>query len=344
LWFVGRQEENDALTTTARLCEKQKRNAKWPLSDLYRSPPVVESSAQLEVSRENPSRRPGIPVRIATQITRHEHQASKKQQLHSISRRRSSSLAVSLFPPLPFSIIVMNTDADWGTSMAAADNNNHDMDMDDDERASIALAKQLMAEEAVSSYASALSLLQQQSNFMSNEDFALVLQTINDDNDNDEDNDHGGDDDDDGDGEDDPHQRRGNRNNNNYETMLQLGDRIGNVKTERWRMNAAMEIAKLPTIVYHDCHQHPPQQEEQQQEQQHQQHNTTMCLVCQCDYVDGDELRILPCSHTFHRQCVDPWLLDHDVCPSCREPIVVVVAPSTTTTETTTTAGTATEE
>jgi len=30
------------------------------------------------------------------------------------------------------------------------------------------------------------------------------------------------------------------------------------------------------------------------------------------------EIKILPCGHRFHKGCVDPWLNDHNTCPSCR--------------------------
>lgn len=48
------------------------------------------------------------------------------------------------------------------------------------------------------------------------------------------------------------------------------------------------------------------------------------CAICLAEYVDGDEIRVLPqCGHGFHVHCIDTWLGSHSSCPSCRQILVV---------------------
>ncbi|NXG45750.1 RNF43 ligase, partial [Psilopogon haemacephalus] len=42
-----------------------------------------------------------------------------------------------------------------------------------------------------------------------------------------------------------------------------------------------------------------------------------VCAICLEEFSDGQELRIISCSHEFHRDCVDPWLQQHHTCPLC---------------------------
>ncbi|KAG9456049.1 hypothetical protein H6P81_000557 [Aristolochia fimbriata] len=43
------------------------------------------------------------------------------------------------------------------------------------------------------------------------------------------------------------------------------------------------------------------------------------CAVCLCEFEADDKLRLLPkCSHAFHLECIDTWLLSHSTCPLCR--------------------------
>ncbi|PON52039.1 43kDa postsynaptic protein [Trema orientale] len=43
------------------------------------------------------------------------------------------------------------------------------------------------------------------------------------------------------------------------------------------------------------------------------------CAVCLCEFSQKDKLRLLPmCSHAFHINCIDTWLLTNSTCPLCR--------------------------
>ena len=42
------------------------------------------------------------------------------------------------------------------------------------------------------------------------------------------------------------------------------------------------------------------------------------CTVCLEDFRVGDQVRILPCLHSYHCSCIDTWLLEHGDCPICK--------------------------
>ncbi|KAI3109353.1 hypothetical protein CBS147333_5675 [Penicillium roqueforti] len=43
------------------------------------------------------------------------------------------------------------------------------------------------------------------------------------------------------------------------------------------------------------------------------------CPICTDDFVKGQDLRVLPCNHQFHVECIDPWLMNvSGTCPLCR--------------------------
>ncbi|KAE9618723.1 putative transcription factor C2H2 family [Lupinus albus] len=51
--------------------------------------------------------------------------------------------------------------------------------------------------------------------------------------------------------------------------------------------------------------------------------NNSDCVFCQNTFMDGDQVRMLPCRHVFHRRCFDGWL--HHLkfnCPLCRSALI----------------------
>ncbi|KAJ8751717.1 hypothetical protein K2173_025888 [Erythroxylum novogranatense] len=47
----------------------------------------------------------------------------------------------------------------------------------------------------------------------------------------------------------------------------------------------------------------------------------SVCCICLAKYVNNDELRELPCSHFFHKECVDKWLKINASCPLCKNEV-----------------------
>ncbi|XP_042458414.1 E3 ubiquitin-protein ligase At1g63170-like isoform X1 [Zingiber officinale] len=45
------------------------------------------------------------------------------------------------------------------------------------------------------------------------------------------------------------------------------------------------------------------------------------CCICLAKYTSNDELRELPCSHFFHKECVDKWLKINALCPLCKSEV-----------------------
>lgn len=46
------------------------------------------------------------------------------------------------------------------------------------------------------------------------------------------------------------------------------------------------------------------------------------CAVCIESFKVGEIIRTLPCTHTFHKLCIDPWLLEQRSCPMCKMDIL----------------------
>ncbi|CAE7556013.1 RNF43 [Symbiodinium natans] len=42
------------------------------------------------------------------------------------------------------------------------------------------------------------------------------------------------------------------------------------------------------------------------------------CCICLEDFAEEQQLRILPCFHRYHQDCIDEWLGRSDECPLCK--------------------------
>jgi hypothetical protein len=45
------------------------------------------------------------------------------------------------------------------------------------------------------------------------------------------------------------------------------------------------------------------------------------CVVCQSEFQKQEEIRTLPCKHSFHKDCIDQWLKINKTCPICKKDI-----------------------
>ncbi|XP_072242741.1 uncharacterized protein [Leuresthes tenuis] len=86
---------------------------------------------------------------------------------------------------------------------------------------------------------------------------------------------------------------------NDYEALLAFEERQGAVVSKKLTRR---EIQRYPTKTF----------------QSTSNAGNTQCQICFCDYTDGEKLRMLPCFHDYHVQCIDRWLKDNPTCPICR--------------------------
>lgn len=48
--------------------------------------------------------------------------------------------------------------------------------------------------------------------------------------------------------------------------------------------------------------------------------NSDYCTICQENYEEASQIKVLLCEHFFHCSCIEPWLLNcSNLCPICRQ-------------------------
>ena len=46
--------------------------------------------------------------------------------------------------------------------------------------------------------------------------------------------------------------------------------------------------------------------------------SSNLCAICLKSYRKGETIFQLSCSHHFHTDCIEPWLMKNAHCPTCR--------------------------
>ncbi|KAG7387534.1 RING finger protein 11 [Phytophthora boehmeriae] len=75
--------------------------------------------------------------------------------------------------------------------------------------------------------------------------------------------------------------------------------------TSKSRGASTSLIHQLPTYIFSAA-------------KDHDDRGTPDCLICRCCFEVGEEIKSLPCFHSYHSDCVDSWLSLNKVCPVCQ--------------------------
>lgn len=48
-----------------------------------------------------------------------------------------------------------------------------------------------------------------------------------------------------------------------------------------------------------------------------------ICCICMLEFIENEVIKIMPCNnkHLFHKCCIDKWLINSKVCPTCKKDI-----------------------
>ncbi|CAI8594917.1 unnamed protein product [Vicia faba] len=96
--------------------------------------------------------------------------------------------------------------------------------------------------------------------------------------------------------------------NMSYEQLLELGERIGYVKTGLKEDEMRHNIKKIKVLFSNDVSKHQIDKK---------------CTICQEEYELDDELGMLNCEHCYHFQCIKQWLVLKNFCPVCKHEVAV---------------------
>jgi E3 ubiquitin-protein ligase BIG BROTHER-like protein len=93
-----------------------------------------------------------------------------------------------------------------------------------------------------------------------------------------------------------------NVDNMSYEELLALEERMGNVN----KGLPKEKFDKLPTEKF-----------------SRYKFKDDKCIICQYEFKANEMLKILPCKHCFHPDCIEEWLKNQKACPYCKTEVIV---------------------
>ncbi|KAI5067591.1 hypothetical protein GOP47_0018119 [Adiantum capillus-veneris] len=93
--------------------------------------------------------------------------------------------------------------------------------------------------------------------------------------------------------------------NMSYEELLALEERIGNV-------NTGLSEENICNCLKRSKHSSCPMTISVSQDSE------IKCSICQEEYMEGEELGQLKCSHSYHTDCIKQWLVLKNQCPICK--------------------------
>ncbi|KAK5997007.1 E3 ubiquitin-protein ligase SDIR1 [Cladobotryum mycophilum] len=74
-----------------------------------------------------------------------------------------------------------------------------------------------------------------------------------------------------------------------------------------------------PAVGNHNEHSAPAADSHQTTDESNEGGVNLGCSICTEDFKVGEDMRVLPCNHQFHPNCIDPWLVNvSGTCPLCR--------------------------
>ena len=86
-----------------------------------------------------------------------------------------------------------------------------------------------------------------------------------------------------------------------YEQLLQLEDNMGNVN----KGLSKKQFEKLPFVNYN----------------KDKYSENYQCIICMEEFEKNEKVKLLPCGHIFHDNCIKEWLMKQKSCPFCKNEI-----------------------